>query len=77
VDVKCNPSIQKGMPFKAYHGRTGVVFNVTKRALGVVVNKLVSGRLPKRSDLYVTHTPRAVSIHGMAVILRTCFGISM
>ena len=29
------------MPFKFYHGRTGVVFNVNKRAIGVTVNKLV------------------------------------
>jgi len=42
VDIKANASIQKGMPFKGFHGRTGVVFNVTKRALGVTVNKVVS-----------------------------------
>ena len=36
-------SVHKGMPFKFYHGRTGVVFNITKRAVGVTVNKLVSG----------------------------------
>jgi large subunit ribosomal protein L21e len=42
VDIKVDPSIHKGMPFKFYHGRTGVVFNVTKRAIGVTVNKLVS-----------------------------------
>lgn len=41
VDVKANPSIQKGMPFKHYHGRTGVIYNVTKRAVGVEVNKPV------------------------------------
>jgi hypothetical protein len=29
------------MPHKVYHGRTGVVWNVTKRALGVEVNKQV------------------------------------
>ncbi|CAM9632581.1 unnamed protein product, partial [Laminaria digitata] len=39
VDIKCNPSIHKGMPFKYYHGRTGVVFNVTKTSLGLRVNK--------------------------------------
>ena len=42
VDIKANSSIQKGMPFKGYHGRTGVIYNVTKRAVGIVVNKLVS-----------------------------------
>jgi large subunit ribosomal protein L21e len=41
VDIKVNPSIHKGMPFKAFHGRTGVIFNVTKRAVGVRVNKQV------------------------------------
>ena len=41
MDVKANPSIQKGMPFKHYHGRTGVIYNVTKRAVGVEVNKPV------------------------------------
>jgi large subunit ribosomal protein L21e len=39
VDVKVDASQHKGMPFKFYHGRTGKVFNVNKRALGVIVNK--------------------------------------
>ena len=30
------------MPFKYYHGKTGVVWNVTKRAVGVAVNKQVN-----------------------------------
>lgn len=42
MDIKCNPSIHKGMPFKYYHGRTGIVFNVTKTSLGVRVNKQAS-----------------------------------
>ena len=41
VDIKVDSSVHKGMPFKHYHGRTGVVFNVTKRAIGVTVNKEV------------------------------------
>ena len=36
-----NGAIHKGMPYKVYHGKTGRVFNVTKRACGVVVNKQV------------------------------------
>ncbi len=57
VDIKVNPSIQKGMPFKAYHGKTGVVFNVSKRALGVKVNKRVNGRIiNKRIHVRVEHT---------------------
>ena len=31
----------QGMPHKYYHGKTGVVWNVTKRAVGVEVNKQV------------------------------------
>ena len=38
---KTNIHLQKGMPYKVYHGRTGRVFNVTKRGLGVIVNKRV------------------------------------
>lgn len=41
MDIKVDSSIHKGMPFKHYHGRTGVVFNVNKRAVGVIVNKEV------------------------------------
>eukprot|EP00611_Tribonema_gayanum_P006995 TRINITY_DN1632_c0_g2_i1.p2 TRINITY_DN1632_c0_g2~~TRINITY_DN1632_c0_g2_i1.p2 ORF type:complete len:161 (+),score=61.54 TRINITY_DN1632_c0_g2_i1:67-549(+) len=49
VDIKVNPSIHKGMPFKHYHGRTGVIYNVTKRAVGVRVNKQVNGRILKKA----------------------------
>merc|ERR1712153_54269 len=45
VDIKANSAIQKGMPHKFYHGRTGVVFNVTPHAVGVIVNKKVGGRI--------------------------------
>lgn len=41
VDVKVNGAIHKGMPHKFYHGRTGRIWNVTKRAVGVEVNKQV------------------------------------
>ena len=41
VDIKVNPSQQKGMPYLAYQGRTGIVWNVTARAVGVEVNKQV------------------------------------
>jgi large subunit ribosomal protein L21e len=36
------------MPHKHYHGRTGVIFNVNKRAVGLEVNKKVNGRLIKK-----------------------------
>merc|ERR1711903_89478 len=56
VDIKANSAIQKGMPHKFYHGRTGVVFNVTPHAGGVIVNKKVGGRImAKRVHVRVEH----------------------
>ena len=56
VDIKANGSIQKGMPHKYYHGKTGIVYNVTKSAVGVIVNKVVGYRyLEKRINLRVEH----------------------
>ena len=56
VTVKGNGAFHKGMPFKAYHGRTGRVFNVTQHALGVIVNKRVRGRImAKRINVRVEH----------------------
>jgi len=56
VDIKAHAAIHKGMPFKHYHGRTGIVFNITKRAVGVRVNKMVNGKvLEKRIHVRVEH----------------------
>jgi large subunit ribosomal protein L21e len=56
VDIKANGSIQKGMPHKFYHGKTGVVYNVTKSAVGVIVQKQVGNRyIEKRVNLRIEH----------------------
>ena len=56
VDIVANGAIHKGMPFKGYHGRTGVVFDVTKTAVGVEVNKQVRNRIiKKRIHVKVDH----------------------
>lgn len=56
VDIKCDGSVMAGMPHKFYHGRTGVVFNVTKNSLGVEVNKVLRGKiLKKRIHVRVEH----------------------
>jgi len=34
---KITGAVQKGMPYKVYHGKTGVVYNVTKSAVGVIL----------------------------------------
>ncbi|KAG6856833.1 hypothetical protein H0H87_000310 [Tephrocybe sp. NHM501043] len=56
VDIKANASQQKGMPHKYYHGRTGIVYNVTPSAVGVIVYKVVGNRyIEKRVNLRVEH----------------------
>merc|ERR1719515_264293 len=45
VDIKVNSAVHKGMPYKFYHGKTGRVWNVTKRAVGVEVNKVHRNRV--------------------------------
>lgn len=56
VDIKGHGAVQKGMPYKAYHGKTGRVYNVTPHAVGVIVNKRVRGKiLPKRINVRIEH----------------------
>mmetsp|Transcript_23052 Transcript_23052/g.22806 ORF Transcript_23052/g.22806 Transcript_23052/m.22806 type:complete len:164 (-) Transcript_23052:204-695(-) len=56
VDIKVNAAIHKGMPHKWYQGKTGVVWNVTKRAIGVEINKRVGTRIMrKRIHVRVEH----------------------
>lgn len=56
VDIKANGSIQKGMPHKYYQGKTGIVYNVTKSAVGVIIYKVVGNRyLEKRINLRIEH----------------------
>lgn len=44
------------MPHKYYHGKTGRVWNVTKRAIGVELFKQVNGRyIKKRFHVRVEH----------------------
>ncbi|KAJ8984582.1 hypothetical protein NQ317_006044 [Molorchus minor] len=56
VDIKGNGAVQKGMPYKVYHGKTGRVFNVTAHALGVIVNKRVRGKIIPKGSTYVSNT---------------------
>ncbi|KAI9670767.1 MAG: 60S ribosomal protein L21A [Caeruleum heppii] len=56
VDIKANGAVQKGMPHKVYHGKTGVIYNVTKSAVGVIVYKRVGNRyIEKRVNLRIEH----------------------
>ena len=60
VDIKCDGSVMDGMPHKFYHGRTGVVFNVTKQSVGVEVNKVLRGKiLKKRCHFRIEHVSQS------------------
>lgn len=44
------------MPYKVYHGKTGVIYNVTKSAVGIIVYKKVKHRyLEKRINIRIEH----------------------
>lgn len=44
------------MPHKVYHGKTGVVYNVTKSAVGVIIYKKVKHRyIEKRVNIRIEH----------------------
>lgn len=62
VDIKGNGAVQKGMPHKFYHGKTGIVWNVTPRAIGVELNKLHRNRIiKKRIHVRVEHLHKSNS----------------
>merc|ERR1712003_547643 len=62
VDIKGDGSVQKGMPHKVYHGKTGRIFNITKHAVGIIVNKRVRGDIiPKRINVRIEHIKHSKS----------------
>uniref|UniRef100_A0A3Q3RCG8 Large ribosomal subunit protein eL21 n=1 Tax=Monopterus albus TaxID=43700 RepID=A0A3Q3RCG8_MONAL len=62
VDIKGTGTIQKGMPHKCYHGKTGRVYNVTQHAVGIIVNKQVKGKiLAKRINVRIEHVKHSKS----------------
>jgi len=62
VDVVANGAVQKGMPYKVYHGKTGVVYNVTKSAVGVILHRPVGNRyLEKRINVRIEHVKHSRS----------------
>ncbi|MCJ1260980.1 hypothetical protein MMC22_000844 [Lobaria immixta] len=56
VDLKVNGAVQKGAVHKVYHGKTGVIYNVTKSAVGVIIYKRVGNRyIEKRVNVRIEH----------------------
>jgi len=65
VDIKANGAVQNGMPYKVYHGKTGVVYNVTKSAVGIIIYKKVNHRyIEKRINVRVEHISPSRSREG-------------
>jgi large subunit ribosomal protein L21e len=53
------------MPYKVYHGKTGVIYNVTKSAVGVIMYKKVNHRyMEKRVNVRVEHIQPSRSREG-------------
>merc|ERR550514_1076314 len=38
------------MAYRFYHGRTGIVWNVTPHSVGVIINKQLGNRIRKKKD---------------------------
>ncbi|XP_055970556.1 60S ribosomal protein L21-like, partial [Sorex fumeus] len=55
IDIKGMGTVQKGMPHKCYHGKTGRVYNVTQHAVGIVVNKSRARFLPRELNVRIEH----------------------
>ena len=45
VDIKVNGAVHSGMPHRLYHGATGRVWNVSPRAVGIVVKRQVNNHI--------------------------------
>ena len=60
VDIKANASVHRGMPHRIYHGKTGKVWDVSPRAVGVEVLKRVRGKyLRKRIHVRIEHVKKS------------------
>jgi large subunit ribosomal protein L21e len=60
VDIVVDGAQHKGMPYKFYHGRTGRVFNVNPRSVGVRLFKVVGNHYQeKRIHVRVEHLQKS------------------
>lgn len=62
VDIIINSSIQKGLPFKFYQGKTGKIFKISANSVGVEVEKCVGNRkILKKINVRVEHIRKSKS----------------
>ena len=56
VDIKVNGALHSGMPNRVYHGATGIVWNVSPHAVGILVKRRVNNHIaPKRIYVRTEH----------------------
>jgi large subunit ribosomal protein L21e len=56
VDIQVNGAVHRGMPHRLYQGATGVVWNVSPRAVGILVYRRVNNHIaPKRIYVRTEH----------------------
>lgn len=65
VDIIVDGAISAGMPHHFYHGRTGRIFNVNPRSVGVLLKKQVRNRFEeKRVHVRVEHIRKSTCRDG-------------
>ncbi|EOY09569.1 Translation protein SH3-like family protein, putative [Theobroma cacao] len=74
VDIKVNGAVHKVMPHKFYHGCTGRVWNVTKRAIGVEGNGVEAVSAFWGVTPYISSTVRETPIVGGSGLFRFARG---
>ncbi|ELW71957.1 60S ribosomal protein L21 [Tupaia chinensis] len=62
VDIKGMSIVQKGMPHRCHHVKTGRVCSVTQHAAGILLNTQVKGKtLAKRINVHIDHIEHSKS----------------
>jgi large subunit ribosomal protein L21e len=65
VEIGSDTDLVTSMPHKVYHGKTGVIYNVTKTAVGIIIYKKVKHRyIEKRINVRIEHIQPSRSREG-------------
>ncbi|KAM0685259.1 60S ribosomal protein L21A [Conglomerata obtusa] len=60
VDIVVNSAVNKSMPHKTYHGRTGKVFKVDSRTVGVKVKRIIgNSQIEENLNIRIEHLKKS------------------
>lgn len=60
VDIIVNSAVNKTMPHKTYHGRTGRVYKVDERSVGVKVKRIIGNRqIEENINIKIEHLKKS------------------